>query len=97
MAAFPLASDIYEAYGVLALWALGSTVLGSSPAAHVANTATPDMRTQSLALNRTMGDVGLFVGASTVGGAALLVGNDVAMQSTAAILAVTAVAYALKK
>ena len=47
MAAFPFASDVPEVLGVLGVWAIGSTMLGSSPTAHVANVAHPSVRTQA--------------------------------------------------
>merc|ERR1740130_2259110 len=94
MAAFPMAPDVPSAFAVLGCWALGSAMLGSAPTALAANLATNENRTQVLALFRTMGDVGLLVGASAVGTAATLVGNAPAMQGTGAFTAATAAWFA---
>lgn len=64
----------------------GGTILGSAPTAHATNLVPSATRAQALALMRTVGDLGLFVGATAVGGAATVWGSDHAMQATAAFL-----------
>mmetsp|Transcript_4513 Transcript_4513/g.13659 ORF Transcript_4513/g.13659 Transcript_4513/m.13659 type:complete len:104 (+) Transcript_4513:1785-2096(+) len=75
------------------MWAAGQTLLGSAPSAHAANLAPAALRPQALAVMRTAGDVGLLVGATTIGSLATLIGQDAAMQSSAAALIVFAAAY----
>eukprot|EP00940_MAST-03C_sp_MAST-3C-sp2_P002348 g2348.t1 len=87
MAALPFTETVPTAFAVLGIWALGSSMLGSAPTAYAANLSTESNRTQVLALLRTMGDVGLLVGSSSVGLAAGYVGNDLAMQGTASFVA----------
>ena len=97
MAAFPLAADLPHAAGVLCVWALGSTMLGSAPTANAANLAPPEKRAQALALMRTFGDLGVLTGAVTVGHAASHVGTDAAMQGTAACLLGSAAWFSLRR
>jgi len=86
MMAFPFAESLPQALAVLCVWAAGGTILGSAPTAHATNLVAPASRAQALALMRTVGDLGLFVGASAVGGAATLYGSDAAMQGTSLFL-----------
>ena len=96
MAAFPWATDLPQALTVLGVWAAGSTVLGSAPTAAATNLVPAASRAPALALLRTVGDVGLFAGASIVGGAASVYGSDNAMEATAALLFASAGAFALR-
>ena len=97
MAAFPLATELPHAAGVLCTWAMGGVLLGSAPSANVANLAPPEKRAQALALMRTSGDLGLLTGAVSVGSAATLLGNDLAMQGTAGVLVTAATWFALRR
>ena len=97
MTALPLCNTIPEAFTSLIVWAVGSSMLGSAPTAYAANLANEKNRTQVLALLRTMGDVGLVVGASSIGLLANLIGNDAAMHCTAGFVGLTSVAFALAR
>ena len=73
--------------GVLGLWAAGSSLLSTSPIAHIGNNVDDAKRAQAIALLRTAGDVGFLVGASSMGMVSDWAGSlDAAMQSSAAIL-----------
>ena len=86
--AFPLAQDTPQALAVLCVWAMGGTFLGSAPTAHVTDIVAPEERTQALALMRTVGDVGLLLGASTAGVLADWSSMGAAMDANAGLLLV---------
>ena len=96
MMAFPLAQDMPQALAVLCVWAAGGTFLGSAPTASVANLVPPASRAPALALMRTVGDLGLFAGATTVGGLAAVHGSDLAMQGTSVFLFASAGAFLVR-
>uniref|UniRef100_A0A7S2NK59 Major facilitator superfamily (MFS) profile domain-containing protein n=1 Tax=Haptolina brevifila TaxID=156173 RepID=A0A7S2NK59_9EUKA len=97
MIAFPMADTLPEALAVLSVWAIGSTLLGSAPTAYATNVVPAPSRSQTLALMRTVGDLGLFLGASVVGGGATLYGSDVAMQGTATFLFASSGAFLVRR
>ena len=97
MSALPFCHTVPEAFTSLVVWAVGSSILGSAPTAYAANLADDKNRTQVLALLRTVGDVGLVVGASSIGLVANLIGNDAAMHVTAGFVGLTSVAFALAR
>ena len=96
MVSFSLSTDFALAAMSMGVWALGSTVLGSAPTANAANLVEADVRPQALALMRTMGDLGLLVGASSIGALATVVGSEAAIQATAALLVVAAAHYQMR-
>ena len=96
MMAFSCAHTLPQALPVLCVWAAGGTILGSAPTAHATNLVAPELRAQALAVMRTVGDLGLFVGATGVGITATLLGSDTAMQGTSAFLFGSAAAYLLR-
>ena len=96
MVSFSLSTDFGLAAMSMGVWALGSTVLGSAPTANAANLVEADVRPQALALMRTMGDLGLLVGASSIGAVATVVGSEAAIQATAAMLVVAAAHYQMR-
>jgi hypothetical protein len=82
---------------VLGLWAAGSSLLSSSPIAHISNHIDDSKRAQAIALLRTSGDVGFLIGASTMGLLSDWAGGlDVAMQSSSAILATATSWYVVR-
>mmetsp|Transcript_7458 Transcript_7458/g.18279 ORF Transcript_7458/g.18279 Transcript_7458/m.18279 type:complete len:537 (+) Transcript_7458:1-1611(+) len=88
MYSLPFCSDnMLNMAGVLGLWAAGSSLLSTSPIAHIGNTVDDSKRAQAIALLRTAGDVGFLVGASSMGMVSDWAGSlETAMQSSAAIL-----------
>ena len=85
----PVAVDhrVQAMAAVLALWAAGSSLLSTSPIAHITHQVSDSKRAQAIALLRTAGDVGFLVGASGVGMVSEVAGSlETAMQSSAAIL-----------
>ena len=79
----------YELFmGLVALWACGSTLVGSTPTAFVADITSDDERSQALALLRSAGDVGLMVGASVLG--AIADGISIEAGFAAASMGITA-------
>ena len=81
-------------YSALGLWAVGGTLLGVSPTAFVADLAPTRSRSQALAVLRTVGDVGLLLGAAGTGIVADLFGFKAAMLSNAALLGTTTAWFA---
>ncbi|KAH9251389.1 hypothetical protein BASA81_010800 [Batrachochytrium salamandrivorans] len=63
----PFATSQQELFGLVAVFATGSTLFNSTPSAFVSDITTEETRGQGLALLRSAGDAGLFVGASTFG------------------------------
>ena len=87
IAAMSMSSDLYQLTAAMGCWALGSTMLSSAPIAHVSDLVSTKKRSQAVALLRTSGDVGFFVGASTIGMIADLTGDlGLAVQSGSGIL-----------
>ena len=69
------------------MWAIGSSLLSTSPVSYMTDKVDDKSRAQAIALLRSFGDVGYLVGASSIGMYADWVGSlDMAMQSNAAIL-----------
>jgi DHA1 family multidrug resistance protein-like MFS transporter len=93
MASFPQEA----AYPVLSLglWAAGITLLGTSPTALVTDIAGLRSRSQAIALFRTVGDVGLLLGAATGGYMADHTSIATAMQADAALLLATSTVFGL--
>jgi len=84
----PFCSDnMWQFATVLGMWAAGSSLLSTSPIAHIGNTVDDSKRAQAIALLRTAGDVGFLVGASSMGMVSDWAGSlETSMQSSAAIL-----------
>lgn len=90
-------SDPWQMAAVLGVWAAGSSLMSTSPIAHVTHVVDDARRAQAIALLRTAGDVGFLVGASSMGWVSDLVGSlETSMQSSAAILATATVWYAAR-
>ena len=96
MLALPFMHSYESMMALMAVWAVGGTMLGSAPTAHVTDIVPPEARTQALALMRTVGDVGLLVGA---GGAGLLAdwsSMGAAMDGNAGLLLVATTWFAFR-
>ncbi|GBG32803.1 Synaptic vesicle glycoprotein 2B [Hondaea fermentalgiana] len=91
--AFPMATQLPPALGILAIWSLGATMFGMAPTAHVTDIVPNENRSQALALLRTTGDVGLLVGASCTGLMAHYSSPELAMQANAALLLACGTAF----
>jgi len=77
----------YGLAGTMGLWALGGTILSTAPVAYISDIVHDKRRAQAIALLRTAGDIGFFVGAATTGALADFSGSlDSAMHSSAAVL-----------
>lgn len=87
MATLPFCTESYEMAGVLGIWAVGSSLLSTSPISYISDKVDDKKRAQAIALLRTSGDVGFLVGASSMGALADWIGSlEVAMQSSSGIL-----------
>lgn len=87
MATLPFCTETNELAGVLGVWALGSSLLSTSPISYISDKVDDKKRAQAIALLRTSGDVGFLLGASTMGALADWIGSlEVAMQSSSGIL-----------
>eukprot|EP00549_Striatella_unipunctata_P020181 CAMPEP_0118723728 /NCGR_PEP_ID=MMETSP0800-20121206/32165_1 /TAXON_ID=210618 ORGANISM="Striatella unipunctata, Strain CCMP2910" /NCGR_SAMPLE_ID=MMETSP0800 /ASSEMBLY_ACC=CAM_ASM_000638 /LENGTH=361 /DNA_ID=CAMNT_0006632187 /DNA_START=205 /DNA_END=1291 /DNA_ORIENTATION=+ len=95
MAALPYChyEDHISLPATLGLWSLGSTILSTAPVAQVTQVVPEEKRAQALALLRTCGDLGFFMGATSIGAMADWTGNlHISMQASAGIL-LTATAW----
>eukprot|EP00038_Savillea_parva_P018340 m.23151 g.23151 ORF g.23151 m.23151 type:complete len:586 (+) comp4058_c0_seq2:327-2084(+) len=96
--AFPLASNLVEASLVLGTAAVGNAMLGSTPTAHVADCAVPEMRSKALALLRTSGDVGMLIGSASAGMlAGLLESKGAAMEANAMFFGVVTAGFVVRE
>lgn len=87
MATLPLCTETNELAAVLGVWALGSSLLSTSPISYISDKVDDKKRAQAIALLRTSGDVGFLLGASSMGALADWLGSlEVAMQSSSGIL-----------
>ena len=67
-ACLPQAATPEAFHGLVALYSIGSTLLGTAPTAYLADITDERTRASALAMQRSCGDAGMMVGAS-VGGA----------------------------
>lgn len=65
--ALPYAQTREQLLGLIGVYAFGATLFNSTPAAFVADISTEQTRGQALALLRSAGDAGLFIGAGGFG------------------------------
>jgi len=94
------AEVVYHPYlaGTLAVWVLGSSILSTSPIAFVSDALEDKERAQGLALLRTVGDVGLMVGALGVGALSNWTGNlDFGMFGCGGVLTSGAAWYVMRR
>jgi MFS family permease len=90
--AIPFTTSLTELGMAVCPLALGTTILGSVPNAHIVNTAPREDRAQAQSLLRTCGDVGMLIGGSTAGIIGELTSVETAMRSNGFLL-LTVVAY----
>jgi predicted MFS family arabinose efflux permease len=75
----PMATTATQLYMCAGLWAVGSSLVGSSTTAYMADiTPTNSVRAQALGLLRSSGDLGLMLGAATLGSIAQVWGLQTA-------------------
>lgn len=99
MLALPLCDNTHleQMAGVLGLWAVGSTLLSTSPLAYISDRVDDEKRAQAIALLRTSGDVGFLIGASSMGALADWAGSlDMAMQSSSVLLGTATAWFAVR-
>ena len=96
MLALPFMHSYESMLALMGVWAVGGTMLGSAPTAHVTDIVPPEARTQALALMRTVGDVGLLVGAGTAGVLADWSSMGAAMDGNAGLLLVATTWFAFR-
>lgn len=77
---FPETQTTLHLASVLFMWSLGSAMVTSAPTAYITELTKPKTRSQAMALMRTMGDVGLLVGASLTGTLAFHTSMEATMQ-----------------
>jgi len=94
MLAFPLAATGPQLGAVLALWSLSRSFMNLAPFTLAMNLAAPEARAQTLAMLRTTGDLGFFLGTALVGTAGAAFGANAAMQGTAVVSGAAAAGYA---
>ncbi len=78
-----------------ALWSVASGIGSSAPAAYAADMAPPGMTASALGTYRTIADAGYVVGPLALGAVADLASPEAALASIAAVLFLSAVAFAL--
>ena len=94
MIAFPYQTDLPSALAILALWSFSGTVISLAPTSRLADVTTPEERSQAVALQRTIGDIGLLLGSSGTGKFADLTSHNTAMQVDGAFLSATTAWFA---
>jgi len=94
MALFPLAGSAEQLVPVLALWGASRSVMNLAPGSLAIGLAAPEARAQTLAMLRTTGDLGFFVGTALVGIAGTALGAGPAMQASGALTGIAAACYA---
>eukprot|EP00462_Mataza_sp_D1_P023129 CAMPEP_0175126636 /NCGR_PEP_ID=MMETSP0087-20121206/3963_1 /TAXON_ID=136419 /ORGANISM="Unknown Unknown, Strain D1" /LENGTH=295 /DNA_ID=CAMNT_0016408569 /DNA_START=749 /DNA_END=1633 /DNA_ORIENTATION=- len=90
----PFAGSADQFRAMVFLWACGSTVLGTAPAAYVSDISTSHTRSQALALLRSASDLGCLVGAGLLGTVADLVSLQVAFSTGAGLLLIAGCNFA---
>ena len=68
----PHVSTLHELYGLMGVYSIGATMLGTSPTAYISDLHSgskekEERRTQALAMLRSGGDFGLLVGSGLLG------------------------------
>jgi MFS family permease len=100
MMALPLCDNsngMEQMAAVLGMWAVGSTLLSTSPLAYISDRVNDEKRAQAIALLRTSGDVGFLVGASSMGALADWAGSlDMAMQSSSVVVGTATAWFAIR-
>ena len=91
VAGLPMASDSTELTALMALWATGGAVVSTGPTAYLADLVEESDRGQALAMLRTCGDLGLLLGAGTMGLLADFTSMPAAFAANSALLALATV------
>merc|ERR1712087_570542 len=91
----PHVSSINELYYLMFAYSVGSTMLGTSPTAYIADIHSgdkekEDRRSQALAMLRSGGDCGLMIGSGLLGYLAHATGSFVVPMTSASIILFTA-------
>ena len=86
MFTLPLCTEMTQVSAALGCWALGSTMLSTSPVSYISDHVKDSKRAQAIALLRTVGDIGFLIGASGTGVLADLSSMKIAMHSSAGLL-----------
>jgi MFS family permease len=97
MFTLPFCTDFDQVASTLGFWALGSTMLSTAPTSYVSDNVHDNKRAQALALLRTAGDVGFFCGAVTMGNTADLIGIDVSVEVSSALLLCATTWFGLRR
>jgi len=80
-------TDLIQLAAAMGFWTIGSTMLSTAPVAYISDIVEAKKRAQSIALLRTSGDLGFFVGAASIGMVGDLTGDlSLAMQTGGGIL-----------
>lgn len=93
---FPFAQSYEQFMGLIVLWASGATFLGTAPTAFVSDINSPDDRAQALALHRSAGDLGMLVGAGSMGLVADQLGLGAAFCTGATVVAMSGMNFAFR-
>mmetsp|Transcript_5926 Transcript_5926/g.14268 ORF Transcript_5926/g.14268 Transcript_5926/m.14268 type:complete len:402 (-) Transcript_5926:769-1974(-) len=94
VAGLPFATDGNQLTALMALWSVGGAVLSTGPTAYLSDLSSESERPQALAMIRSMGDLGLLMGAGCLGAVAHVSSMDVAFQANAALLLGVTAAFA---
>lgn len=92
----PFITTEHQLMGLVGLWAVGNTALGSTPTAYIADKTDASNRSQALALLRSAGDGGLMAGASILGTIAYATDTGVAMGVASGLLLAAGLNFAFR-
>lgn len=89
-------TTIETAAAALGMWSVGGVFLSTAPIAYVSDLVEESERAQAIALLRTMGDVGLLLGATCTGALADLTSIEGAMGFSGGFLCTATLWYAIR-
>jgi MFS family permease len=98
MATLPHCTDLSSLACTLGVWSVGSSMLSTAPVSLISDRVSDEKRAQAIALLRTGGDLGLLVGAASIGAISDFTGSlDVAFHSSASVLAAATSWFAIRQ
>ena len=84
-------------YYIMFVYSIGSTMLGTSPTAYIADIHKSDKRSQALAMLRSGGDLGLMIGSGLLGYLNYMTGSwTIPMYTASALLFTSGFNFAMR-
>ena len=96
VAGLPLASNGTELTAIMALWAIGGAAVSMGPTAFITDLVPEEDRAQALSMLRSFGDLGLLIGAGSLGALADASNMELAFEVNAFFLSAVTLNMALR-